>query len=176
MPKLHISFRIDVEKLKVLESIAKQKRKTISSLLREIVDKYVEKSPPPFFETVPVVLEIYDRMLEILLSIGKLPLEEAATIIYNYFVWKYGNNLNELDLNVFLEEIRRIFAYFCKIEKFTFRETEQNTIIHIRTASNSQAAWISQLIKTTISRLISHEVEVHSSGRNVVLLIALTQP
>jgi len=173
MPKLHISFRIEVEKLKTLESIAKQRRKTISSLLRDIIDKYVEKSPLPFFETVPVVLEVYDRMLETLLNLDKLPLEEAATIIYNYFIWKYGNNLNEVDLKDFFEEIKRIFMHFCKVEKFTFRETSNDVIIHIRTASNSQARWVSRLMKTVFNKLRSYKVEVHCSGRSILLLVIL---
>ena len=174
MPKLHISFRIEAEKLKVLEGIAKQKGRTVSSILREIVNSYIEGGVFPFFETVPVVLEIYDRMLEILLNLDKLPLEEAATIIYNYFIWKYGNDLEDLSLNEILEEVRRIFTYFCKIEKYTLRETDCSVIIHIRTASTSQATWISQLMKITMNKLLSHEIKVHNSGRSVLLLILST--
>lgn len=172
MPKVHISIRIDAEKLRYIEKLAKREGKTVSAFIRDVLEEHIKGKENSFLEVIPIFMEIYDKMLENLLDAGKLPLEEATTLIQNYLMWKYGKSPSELSFEDLLAELRNLLTYFCKLERWSIKKYGPRIILHIRTASSEQTVWVSNIIKLFLEKFSDYVVKICGiNKRDAILLL-----
>ncbi|MHA1595851.1 MAG: ribbon-helix-helix protein, CopG family [Candidatus Baldrarchaeia archaeon] len=170
MPKVHIGIRIDVEKLKSIEQMAKKEGKTMSAFIRDILEEYIRRREDDFFETIPVIVEVYDKMLENLLNTGKLPLDEALSMLYNYFVWKYGKSPADMELDEVLSELRHLLTHFCKLELWSIKKYGDRIMIRIKTVSVRQTIWALKIVKAFVERFSKYTVKVEDKNRRDVII------
>lgn len=171
--KVQISLRLEKDLLDEVKRVAHEEKKALTAMLRELISIGLRYKREMKFESVSMSINIFRYIIEESIKYEIVPpLEIVMNDIQMFFLWNYGERLENVDSITLREGLKKAITQILGVQDVYIETQRERTVLTLSGHFPAHATWAFKVIRNFFEKALKFKILGEEiSGRKAILIL-----
>jgi len=171
--RVQISLRLEKDLLDEVKKVARHEKKPLTTMLRELISLGLQHKREMRFKNISMSINLFKYMVEELVKHGVTPpLDVITNDVQMYFLWNYGERLENVSHDVLKEGLRGAIIQILGINDVHIETQDKRIILTFSSEFSAHTEWVFKVIRDFIENVLKFKViGKEISGTKAILIV-----
>ena len=171
--KMQISLRLEKDLLDEVKRVAREERKALTAMLRELISIGLRHKRELKFESISMSINVFRYMIEESAKHEIIPpLDIVMNDVQMFFLWNYGERLENVNPVTLREGLKKAITQIFGVHDVYIETQNHRTVLTFSGHFPAHVTWAFKVIRALFERVLKSKVVGEEiSGRKAILIV-----